>query len=272
MFQNELALRQIDGSGAFAVKERNRLARLKEAPYFARVDFRADGEEVAAHYIGPFAFRHENELLICDWRSPVAGLFYDCEVGPRATTRPWAGWRGALTRKRQFKIRGGDGICPGDVGQYPGRRAPAGAEPHLGREDEVHHRHHTKGAEPDHPQRADGHHDHPGVAGSGKTSIALHRLAFLLYRHKDTLSAGNVAILSPNKVFGDYISNVLPELGEEPICDLSFQDIARIQLEGGDRLRTRQGPPETDDRPGPSGHGSSPRWSSWACWTAIWRD
>ena len=71
-----------------------------------------------------------------------------------------------------------------------------------------------------------------GVAGSGKTSIALHRIAFLLYRFKDRLSARNVTILSPNKVFGDYISGVIPELGEEPIYEMSFGELADIQLEG----------------------------------------
>ena len=58
-------------------------------------------------------------------------------------------------------------------------------------------------------------HDYSGATGSGKTSIALHRIAFLLYRFKDRLNARNVTILSPNRVFGDYISNVIPELGEE---------------------------------------------------------
>lgn len=71
-----------------------------------------------------------------------------------------------------------------------------------------------------------------GVAGSGKTSIALHRVAFLLYRLGDRLAAQNVTILSPNRVFGDYISNVLPELGEEPIFGVSLADIAEVQLEG----------------------------------------
>jgi DNA helicase-2/ATP-dependent DNA helicase PcrA len=65
-----------------------------------------------------------------------------------------------------------------------------------------------------------------GVAGSGKTSIALHRVAFLLYRHKDTLTSRNVLIVSPNKVFADYISNVLPELGEEEIAEVGFEEIA----------------------------------------------
>jgi len=86
-----------------------------------------------------------------------------------------------------------------------------------------------------------------GVAGSGKTSIALHRIAFLLYRFKDRLSAKNVIILSPNKVFGDYISNVLPELGEEPVCELSFADIAHDQLEGIIGFKEDKDPLETDD-------------------------
>lgn len=71
-----------------------------------------------------------------------------------------------------------------------------------------------------------------GVAGSGKTSIVLHRIAFLLYRFQDRLSAHNITIISPNKVFGDYIASVLPELGEEPSCQLSFWDISDVQLEG----------------------------------------
>lgn len=76
-----------------------------------------------------------------------------------------------------------------------------------------------------------------GVAGSGKTSVALHRIAFLLYRFRDTLSAGNIVILSPNKVFGDFISNVLPELGEEPIYQMSFSDVALVQGGSGNDIR-----------------------------------
>ena len=66
-----------------------------------------------------------------------------------------------------------------------------------------------------------------GVAGSGKTSIALHRVAFLLYKYKEFLDAKDIVIISPNKVFADYISNVLPELGEEEIVESSFGDIAK---------------------------------------------
>jgi DNA helicase-2/ATP-dependent DNA helicase PcrA len=75
----------------------------------------------------------------------------------------------------------------------------------------------------------------------------LHRIAYLLYRYKETFSAHNVVILSPNKVFADYISNVLPELGEEPIYEMSFADIAEIQLEGIIQFEPDSDPLETDD-------------------------
>ena len=87
-----------------------------------------------------------------------------------------------------------------------------------------------------------------GVAGSGKTSIALHRVAFLLYRFRNTIKAQNVTILSPNKVFGDYISNVLPELGEEPIFEASLEDLALVQMEEGVDFVGDRNPLETEDK------------------------
>lgn len=71
-----------------------------------------------------------------------------------------------------------------------------------------------------------------GVAGSGKTSVALHRVAFLLYRNKGTLTYQNIWIISPNKVFSDYISNILPELGEEKIMEIGIEEIAAKELKG----------------------------------------
>lgn len=86
-----------------------------------------------------------------------------------------------------------------------------------------------------------------GVAGSGKTSIALHRIAFMLYRFKNKLSAGNVTILSPDKVFGDYISTVLPELGEVPNGEFSFVDLAEVHLVGVTLFEPDRDPIETTD-------------------------
>lgn len=250
MFQNELALKQIDHTGAFTAGVWERLAKLKESPYFARIDFQAEErKEAEKHYIGRFTFHYANELLIFDWRSPVAGMFYDCEVGPAGYDAPIGRIEGNLTRKRQFKIKNG-------VLEYT-------LESSVNIQDDVLQRElsHTS----DEKMKSiistiqkeqnqiirnekSGTLIIQGAAGSGKTSIALHRIAFLLYRFKDRLTARNAAIISPNKVFGDYISTVLPELGEEPIYSLSFEDIAAVQLEGIISFEPDKDPFETNDR------------------------
>ena len=69
-----------------------------------------------------------------------------------------------------------------------------------------------------------------GAAGSGKTSVALHRIAYLLYHDRQNLKSSNILILSPNGVFSDYISHILPELGEENIKEMSFDLFAYKQL------------------------------------------
>jgi DNA helicase II / ATP-dependent DNA helicase PcrA len=75
-----------------------------------------------------------------------------------------------------------------------------------------------------------------GVAGSGKTSIALHRIAFLLYRFKDSLTSKDILIISPNRVFGDYIANVLPELGEESVAEIGMETLAEEWLDSAYRF------------------------------------
>lgn len=233
MFQNELALKQIDHIGAFAVGIRDKIVKLKESPYFARIDFCPEGDSKAdKYYIGRFTFSHVNKLLVFDWRAPIASMFYDYEVGPAGFDAPSGRIQGYLSRKRQFKIKNG-------LMEYA-------LETSVNIQDDVLQRElsHTSDEkmksiistiqkEQNQIIRNDnsGTLIIQGVAGSGKTSIALHRIAFLLYRFKDRLTAKNITILSPNRVFGDYISSVLPELGEEPIYESGFAEIAEIQLE-----------------------------------------
>lgn len=234
MFRNEQELGRIDSRGAFTAQFRDKIAKLKDSPYFARIDFREEGsEEADIFYIGRFAFNHDGRLLVSDWRSPIASMFYDCEAGFATYIAPVGKIGGELLRKRQFKIKDS--------------KMEYALESAVNIQDDVLQRElsHTSDekmksiiATIQKEQNQIIRNENAGtliiqgVAGSGKTSIALHRVAFLLYRFKDRLSARNVTILSPNKVFGDYISNVLPELGEEPIYEVSFADIAQIQLEG----------------------------------------
>ncbi|PKM71880.1 MAG: helicase [Firmicutes bacterium HGW-Firmicutes-16] len=249
MFQNELALTQIDHRGSFAVEIRDKLIKLKDSPYFARIDFRETVEERPySFYIGRFAFHHNNELLVSDWRSPVASMFYDCEVGPAGYDAPVGRIDGELSRKRQFKIKNGemeyalesstnvqDDVLQRELSHTSDEKMKSIISTIQKEQNRI-----------IRDEKA-GTLLIQGVAGSGKTSIALHRIAYLLYRNKDRLTAKNVTILSPNKVFGDYISGVLPELGEESIGGISFVDIAEIQLEGVIRFEQDRDPLETRD-------------------------
>ncbi|WP_246927072.1 HelD family protein [Clostridioides difficile] len=249
MFQNEQGLKQIDNYGAFTIKVRDKIDKIKDSPYFARIDFRLkDMDDESKYYIGRFAFDYEDELIILDWRSPIASMFYDYEIGKAGYDAP-IGWvDGEITRKRQFKIKNGkleyalessiniqDDILQKELSHTSDEKMKSiistiqKEQNQIIRNDKAH----TLIIQ--------------GVAGSGKTSIALHRIAFLLYRFKDKISANNVIILSPNKVFGDYISNVLPELGEEPLCELSFENIAEVQLDRVINFESEKDPLEIND-------------------------
>ncbi|SHK43676.1 DNA helicase-2 / ATP-dependent DNA helicase PcrA [Clostridium cavendishii DSM 21758] len=234
MFQNELTLKQVDNRGAFSVKIRDKVVKLLDSPYFARIDFQEiSAEKAEVFYIGKFAFSYDNKLLISDWRSPVASMFYDCELGAAGYNAPCGYIRGELIRKRQFKIKNGemeylfessvnvqDDILQRELGHTSDEKMKSIIATIQKEQNQIIRNEKASTLLIQ------------GVAGSGKTSIALHRIAYLLYRFKSQLSASNIIIISPNKVFGDYISNVLPELGEEPIYEMSFEDIAKEQLKG----------------------------------------
>lgn len=233
-FSNERSITQIEHAGNSAIKMRTKMEKLIDAPYFARMDFRYDGEDEAGQfYIGKFSFDDNNQMLIYDWRAPISGMYYDFELGRASYEAPVGSIEGDIIRKRQFKIKDG--------------RMEYVLESAINIDDDVLQRElsHTSDekmksiiATIQKEQNQIIRNDQAnvliiqGVAGSGKTSIALHRVAYLLYRYKERLSANHVVIISPNKVFADYISNVLPELGEEPIMEVCFEDLAADELAG----------------------------------------
>lgn len=224
-----------------AVAARKRVERLRDSPYFGRVDFSADGEgsdgegsdadgDSAKYYIGLHGFRDKDslEILIYDWRAPVSSLYYDYERGEASYSAPEGAKSGEITGKRQYKISGGeleymlesslnigDAVLQRELSESTDDKMK-NIVATIQREQNAVIRNET--AEVLILQ---------GVAGSGKTSIALHRVAFLLYRFADTLSSDNVMILSPNRVFGDYISSVLPELGEQQVKETDFDALAK---------------------------------------------
>ncbi|NLI52989.1 MAG: UvrD-helicase domain-containing protein [Clostridiales bacterium] len=205
--------------------QKAKYAKMLLSPYFGRIDFRAAAAPAAkAYYIGTFSLIcDDNELLVYDWRAPVSGMFYDDEVGPARFETPGGAVSGELLLKRQYKIENGtleycfdsglkidDEILQQMLAQHADGRMRTIVT--------------TIQREQNRAIRNESyrHLIVQGAAGSGKTSVALHRIAYLLYRRRDTISAKNIIVFSPNSVFSDYISNVLPELGESNMLQTTF--------------------------------------------------
>ena len=192
----------------------------QKKPYFARVDF--DG---ASYYIGKMTLLDALEVLITDWRAPLATLYYEGRIGTAAYDCPDGHIEGELSLKRQYQIEDGrlDGFMDIDVtASDTFLQAALGASKDRRLRDIVT----TIQAEQNRIIRA------PlrsplivqGAAGSGKTTIALHRIAYLLYTHAQTLTPKQVMILAPSRFFLSYISDVLPELGVEQVAQTTFAD------------------------------------------------
>lgn len=221
--------------GSHSVENKKRLHRLKDTAYFGRIDFKPENAAGAKNiYVGVHNFQEpgSGNNLVYDWRAPISSLFYDYELG-EAQYHTGTEWKpGIINRKRQFRIRKGhmeymldtDLTIHDDVLQKELQQASSAKMKNIVATIQKEQNAIIRNEEARHLIIQ-------GVAGSGKTSIALHRIAFLLYRFKNTISSDDILIISPNKVFASYISNVLPELGEETVAETSMEDIANELLE-----------------------------------------
>ena len=209
---------------------RSRFRKMLDSPFFGRVDFCYDGDDEPEIFyigIGNFAERPGELPLIYDWRSPVSGLFYDFDRGPASYLAPGGEMTGEICSKWQYKIRDGKMIYgfESDV-----KIDDDILKAELGSNGEVQLKNIIRTI-----QKEQNAMDRilviQGAAGSGKTSVALHRIAYLLYHDRQNLKSSNILILSPNGVFSDYISHILPELGEENIQEMSFDLFAYRKLQ-----------------------------------------
>ena len=206
--------------------QQKKLQKILRSPYFGRIDFRVSQEDAAKrYYIGTFSLiTDDNRVLVYDWRAPVSGMFYDNEIGEASFTTPGGVVEGELVRKRQYKIENGKLVYSFDssvkIDDEMLQQMLAGHADGRMRSIVT-----TIQREQNRAIRNESykHLIVQGAAGSGKTSVALHRIAYLLFRHRDTITAENIIIFSPNTVFSDYISNVLPELGEANMLQTTFE-------------------------------------------------
>ena len=245
----EKILNGLDDSIMLADKARIRLEKLADSPYFARIDFAEDGKLPAIPwYIGRFGFEVDNDPLILDWRAPLSSMFYDYDTGPAGYDAPEERFEGIMTGKRQFQIKKGNLQYVVDTSQTVSDEI---LQEELSKTSDE--RMKTIIATIQREQNAIIRNEKAktmiiqGVAGSGKTSVALHRAAFLLYRFKNTIKAENILIISPSNVFSDYISGVIPELGEEPVREMRLYDIAVDLLDNVIDFEDEVDPLDVDD-------------------------
>jgi DNA helicase-2/ATP-dependent DNA helicase PcrA len=208
-----------------------KLQRMLNSPYFGRIDFiEEDGSLMPQEepiYIGISTLMNEDEgeFLIYDWRAPIASMFYDYGLGEASYHCSVGTIQGSITLKRQYKITNG---CMQYMFDADLKIDDEVLQEILGKsvDDKMHTIINSIQREQNQIIRDASHRALfvEGPAGSGKTSVALHRIAFLLYRDRNILNEKNVLILSPNHLFSDYISNVLPEMGEENVLQRTFHD------------------------------------------------
>ncbi|WP_282173369.1 RNA polymerase recycling motor HelD [Cytobacillus firmus] len=226
--QEAQALSVSQSTHRHASKRLSALRRMEEVPYFGRIDFTEEGStEQEPVYIGISTLRDQSgeNFLIYDWRAPVSSVYYDYQPGPAKYETPGGTIEGTLEKKWQYLIRRGElqsmfdtSLTIGDeiLQQVLGK----GTDKHM----------HNIVATIQQDQNRIIRHDQGrllivhGAAGSGKTSAALQRIAYLLYKYRENLNADQVILFSPNRMFNSYVSNVLPELGEENMQQVTFQE------------------------------------------------
>ena len=220
-----------EGYGHFVRKEQTvrQLEYLKEVPYFGRIDFVENGEHFSEEiYIGRYGFRNKKtrEYDVYDWRTPIASMFYDSGIGEVSYKCPAGIIEGKLTCKRQYKIENGelkycydttvavqDDVLEEVLAENTDKVLRVIIDTITREQNQAIRQPHELNMLV------------TGPAGSGKTSVGMHRLAYLLYHNRENLSAEKIVVLSRNQIFSSYVSEILPELGEENVNDVMFDSL-----------------------------------------------
>lgn len=199
--------------------------------YFARIDF-DDGEEILPVYIGIASLQQGDDFFVYDWRAPISSMFYNSEIGDASyTISSGDKVTGKITLKRQYKISGGklvevfdtdmqiiDSILKRMLSENASNKMKNIVNTIQKEQNEIIRKNNVDILVVQ------------GPAGSGKTSVAMHKIAYLLYSERDKINNSNVMILSPNDIFNNYISDVLPDIGEDNVVQATFAEFAKSYI------------------------------------------
>lgn len=206
-----------------------KLYKIQNSPYFGKITFE-DEEGINDIYIGLTYLTKDNENIIYDWRSPISSIFYDYESGNCEYEAPGGIYKGYLHNKRQFTI---EDAKIKNVFDSKLTIQDEMLQEVLSRKNNDYMKNIVNTIQAEQNQIIRNIKDKnlivQGIAGSGKTSVALHRIAFLLYKIK-YLTSDKVLIFAPNQIFSEYISNVLPELGEENTKETTFSNFLETYI------------------------------------------
>ncbi|WP_059103263.1 RNA polymerase recycling motor HelD [Shouchella shacheensis] len=236
-------LNERERSGELVKRHMKTLRRLAESPYFGRIDLIEEGETKAEPiYIGLASLMDEteNEFYIYDWRAPISSVYYDFGPGDVHYEAPAGVVHAMLENKRQYVFRRGALKTMFDTAITIGDERLKEALSHQANTQmktivsTIQKEQNT--AIRDHKSRFL---VVQGVAGSGKTSVAMQRAAYLLYKHRNSIHANQLVLFSPNQLFASYVSTVLPELGEENMAQMTFRTYVYKRL--GKRFEVENG-------------------------------
>ena len=233
--QQQQLLSEREHAWQHSAKQLDTVERLEKRPYFARVDFKENGEDKPETiYIGLGSFADKDDhFLIYDWRAPISSIYYDGKLGKVTYNSPEGEITVDMTKKRQFMIEDGKIINMFDTNESIGDQMLLSVLSEksstqmksivttIQREQNKIIR--NTSADLLFVQ---------GAAGSGKTSAILQRIAFLLYRYRGNLTSSDVIMFSPNQLFNDYIKNVLPEMGEQNMIQMTYWQFVARRLPG----------------------------------------
>lgn len=205
-----------------------------DKPYFARIDFtNEDNKKKDICYIGKVGVLDpDNNIITVDWRAPISSLYYDSNIGKTSYDAPEGNIKGSLDLKRQIEIENGELLSFFDVDTVSNDEL---LKPYLGVNADNRLKNIVSSIQSEQNaiirEKLQKNIIVQGVAGSGKTTVALHRIAYLVYNNRDKINSNQYMVIGPNKLFINYISSVLPDLDVTNVSQLTYEELTHDFLD-----------------------------------------